>query len=424
LQRQYTIIEALGSGGMGTVYLARREGPVGFSKQVAIKLASRRMAESEALMILADEARALGVIRHRAIVKTDGLVRLGGMWALVMEYVEGVNLQVLGETGRIPLRAALMTVSEVAGALHAAQLSQSPGDGGATGLIHRDIKPANLLLTPYGDVKILDFGISLSAMNGHGARSIDTNEGSAEYLAPERFTGVEGPKADIYGLGAVLYEVLVGEPFGRTVAQPSAHGSRLNQAADSLAATEAAACVGLRDFILAMLAYDPSHRPTAREVERHCETWATQAPGIGLRDYAELAVPSLIDQERHRVSVTEGPLLPEGTVLVEESAPNTGPLVQTWTPRTPSSGGMGLVEQAEPATSPIEILRALLAQQEPETVRRVPRTYGPDTEALDTERWLEDSTMLGYLAWFAGITLLIALGLVVFVVAQMMGGMP
>jgi serine/threonine protein kinase len=419
LQRQYTIIETLGSGGTGTVYRAKREGPAGFSKQVAIKLTSRQMNDSEALLMLAEESRTLGVVRHRAIVKTDGLVRLGGMWVVVMEYIEGVSLHVLNKTSRMPLRAALMTVSEVAGALNAIHLSQSLRDAGTTGLPHRDIKPENLMITPNGDVKILDFGFSLTTMTGHGAH---TPDGSADHLAPEQFTGVEDPESDIYALGAVLYEMLVGAPFGRTVNQRNAHDERLVQAGESLAGTEAAACIGLRDFILAMLAYTPSHRPTAREVERHCETWANQAHGMDLRDYARLSVPALIDQERYRLAASDAPLLPEGTVLVEESPPSTGPLVPTWTPRTPT--GVDMFEDAEPATSPIEILRALLTQQEPATGRRVPRSYSPETDVLDSERWLESSTMLGYLAWFSGITLLIAFGLFVFIVTQMTKAMP
>ena len=418
MRRRYTIIERLGSGGMSSVYRARREGPAGFSKEVALKVAASDIEEDDALALLTDEARALGVIRHRSIVQTDGVIRLGGMWALVMEYVEGAGLDALRGTGTLPLRATLSLVAEVAGALHVAQNAATPRYGSRLSLTHRDIKPANLMLTPGGDVKLLDFGIALSSLGSHSTRALGGNDGSAPYMSPERLRAIDGPEADVYALGAVFYELLTGELFGRTVANQRAHDQRLEQADTALMGSEAATCEGLAALVLSMLAYDPAARPSARAVERRCHEWAAITPGVSLRDYAEVSVSrELANRPSQRSDIGLDP----GVVLHEESFDPAGPLMPAWTPSTPSSGGLGLAVDATPAVSPMAIVRALVAQDDPDTVERVRRTYGPDTGALDDEAWLEDIGMMRYLAYFAGISLLIALGLFIFVMTQVYG---
>ena len=421
MRRRYTIIETLGAGGMGTVYRARRQGPAGFSKEVAIKVAAAEFSEQHALEILSDEARALGVVRHRAIVQTDGLVRVSGMWALVMEYVEGCSLDRLAHGNTLPLRASLTLTSEVAGALHTAQFSTTPRGGGRLSLLHRDIKPSNVMLTAVGDVKILDFGIAMSSMGTHSSRLATTNEGSLAYMSPERLQSIEGPESDVYALGALLYELLIGTPFGRTVPNARAHATRLSQADAALMNSEASTCAGLGDLILRMLAYDPSERPTAREVERMCHEWAAVAPGTSLRDFAEVSVPrGMSDAQLGNHKPQPGTLAP-GTVLEEDPEDVAGPLLTSWTPSTPSSGGLGMAVSATPAVAPIAIMRALLVQEDLDTVERVKRTYGPDTDALSDTDWLQDTSMMRYLAWFAAISLLVAFGLFVFVMTQAYG---
>ncbi len=107
--RRYKVLEAVGRGGFGTVYKAALLGPGGFRKTVALKVLNPEIAEKEDLAArLRDEARMLGLLKHRAIVHVDGLQRLADRWALVMEFVEGVDLKhLLTRTGPMPVGPAL-----------------------------------------------------------------------------------------------------------------------------------------------------------------------------------------------------------------------------------------------------------------------------------------------------------------------------
>ena len=208
--RRYRFGALLGEGGFGVVYRAEMLGADGFEKPVAIKLlrlagSDGRLAE-EAQQRFRDEARLLGLLRHRAIVQVDGLVRLAGHQAVVMEYLEGVSLRALVKRGPVPLGPALEIVAEVAAALEAAW--QRPGPAGRPlNVCHRDLKPANLQLSADGEVKVLDFGIARADFQAREALTGSLAMGSVEYMSPVRLDFEDdGAAGDIYSLGCVLYE--------------------------------------------------------------------------------------------------------------------------------------------------------------------------------------------------------------------------
>ena len=144
--------EVLGQGGFGTVYRADLIGEDGFQKEVALKLLTRAGPDRAQLTErLRDEARMLGLVRHRALVGVDALIRLDGHPCIVMERVDGVSLDdLLEHTGPLPPGAALEVAAEIAAALHAAWHTEV--DGRPLRLLHRDVKPANVLLGPTGDM--------------------------------------------------------------------------------------------------------------------------------------------------------------------------------------------------------------------------------------------------------------------------------
>lgn len=293
---RYEILATLGQGGFGTVYRARFLGEGGFAKQVAIKVLDERMADIEDVARrLRDEARMLGLLDHRAIVRVDRLVRVNKRWVIVMEYIHGVDLKVLLSAGRVHPRHAMEIIAEIASAL-AAALETVGEDGRPLGLVHRDVKPENLFLTPGGDVKVLDFGIARANFVQREAYTSDMRFGSPNYMSPERFdqtqdTPEESP-TDMYSLGSVLYELLLGKSFGRTSPIQSRHERFLNERLAKLRQAR------IPNEIIAlareMLGYLPESRPTPRDVERRALELASALEAPQLRFWAEEVVPPLI----------------------------------------------------------------------------------------------------------------------------------
>ena len=294
--RRYQIINVLGRGGFGTVYLARLTTEGGFTKVVALKVLNPDMAGvAEVASRLRDEARVLGLISHRAILQVDALVMLDGRWTVVMEYVEGIDLAALIKRGPVPLGPALEITREVAGALHVAYHDRGP-DGQPLKLIHRDIKPPNIRLTEVGEVKVLDFGIARADFDDREAMTRSIAFGTPDYMSPERMEFQDGPEGDVYAVGVVLYELLTGERFGRTSPAREKHEARVMAALDKLWQVTGGRSEELVRFVGSMLACDPAARPTHREVERRCQDLWRSVGDISLRDWAEQAVPPILEE--------------------------------------------------------------------------------------------------------------------------------
>ena len=205
---KYLILDRIGAGGMGAVYLCEH---LQMERQAALKVLPADQADDPAsLARFQREAQAVAALNHPNIVRAFDVDMEGRTWFLVMEYVDGINLQDLTtKLGRLdPVRAAHYVRQAAEGLQHAHQ----------HGLIHRDIKPANLLLSRAGVLKVLDLG--LARFFHEGADSITKEHanqailGTADYLAPEqaRDSHTVDIRADVYGLGATFYFLLVGRP--------------------------------------------------------------------------------------------------------------------------------------------------------------------------------------------------------------------
>jgi serine/threonine protein kinase len=203
---QFEILECLGRGGMGVVYKARQKS---LNRLVAIKiLAPDREHEPRFAERFAREAELLARLNHPHIVTIHDFGETGGLFYLVMEFVDGVNLRDLLRDGKLEPKQALAIVPPICEALQYAH---------DKGIVHRDIKPENLLLDREGRIKIADFGIA-ALMGADGE-----NSGTPPYMAPEQ--GGERSsidhRADLYALGVVLYEMLTGERPGKDLIAPS-----------------------------------------------------------------------------------------------------------------------------------------------------------------------------------------------------------
>jgi serine/threonine protein kinase len=296
-RRRYRILAPIARGSFGTVYRAELIGQGGFTKLVALKVLNPGLTENEEFTRrLRDEARLLALIRHRAIVGVDGLIELAGRWTVVMEYIEGADLKLMLTLGPVPPVAALEVTAEIAAALHVAWTRKGP-EGRPLHVLHRDIKPSNIRITAAGEVKILDFGVARADFGSRESETRNLHFGSAAYMSPERIDFIDGPEGDVYAVGSMLFEMLAGEPLGKTSPDPKRHAKRLNNALARLwASTQGRGASVLGPLLSASLAYEASERPRARDLERRCLELARKAPGMGLRDWAEVGVPRALQE--------------------------------------------------------------------------------------------------------------------------------
>ena len=199
----YEVLAELGRGAMGVVYQARQLRP---NRVVALKmvLAGAHAASSDLRRFLA-EAEAAAQLQHANIVQVHEVGSHGGLPFISLEYVDGGTLaQKLKGTPLPPKEAAVLT----------ATLGRAVQYAHRHGVVHRDLKPGNVLLTADGAPKIADFGLAKCGAAGPGMTQAGAILGTPSYMAPEQAEGKAdvGPAADVYALGAILYELLTGRP--------------------------------------------------------------------------------------------------------------------------------------------------------------------------------------------------------------------
>lgn len=200
----YDVESVLGSGGMGIVYKARHQK---LNRTVALKmLRAGQFASSSELCRFSQEFQAIAKLNCQHIVQVHDVGEVDGRPYFTMEYVEGGSLaERLNGTPQTARQAAEMI----------ATLAEAIGSAHSRGIIHRDLKPANILLSSEGIPKIADFGLARRLEYDPPLTVSGIQLGTPSYMAPEQAMGPSssiGPAADIYSLGAILYEMLTGRP--------------------------------------------------------------------------------------------------------------------------------------------------------------------------------------------------------------------
>lgn len=265
----YKLLDHLGSGGMSSVYLAEH---VHMARRVAIKvLPQNRVDDSSYLARFYREARAAAALDHPNIVRAYDVASEGNVHYLVMEYVDGRDMQqIVRRDGPLPYDlAAEYTRQAALGLTHAHEV----------GLIHRDIKPANLLVDLRGTVRVLDLGLARFSDDNKASLTVAHDEnvlGTADYLSPEQALNSHevDARSDIYSLGCTLYFLLTGHP-------PFPHGTltqRLlkhqSEAPASILLDRPDAPAELIAICDQLMAKSPDRRPqSANEAANLLEDW-------------------------------------------------------------------------------------------------------------------------------------------------------
>jgi serine/threonine protein kinase len=321
-QQRYRVIEKLESGGMAEVFRAESEGLQGFKKQVAIKRVLPHLSEKKKFIsMFLDEARLSAHLTHSNCVQVFDIGVGDNAYFIVMEFVDGANLKSITESLKrqgkeFPVAYAAFIALEICKGLSYAHELRDPS-GQDLHIVHRDMSPPNVLITKYGEIKIVDFG--LAKANSQLERSEPgIIKGKFSYLSPEAAMGQDvDARTDIFAVGIILWELLTGQRLFmgdsdfQTVKKvqqahvPSAAGLNPGVPADL-------------DRILAKaLARDPNARyRTARELGQDLSKFLCKlGVPVSTFDIATLAQTAMKD--RHKVKAA-----PRGSIieaLIEEA---------------------------------------------------------------------------------------------------------
>jgi serine/threonine-protein kinase len=333
---RYRLQSRLGFGGMSTVHLAFDKR---LERRVAVKLLAEHLAEDPTFVSrFQREAQAAARLIHPNIVQVfdSGQDESTGQYFIVMEYIEGQSCaEILRDDGWIEVDEAVAIIEQACEGLHYAHRH---------GVVHRDVKPGNLLRSRDGEVKLADFGIA-KATEQSSITQVGSVLGTAAYLAPEQARGEEaGPRADLYALGVVTYQLISGRlPYEAASLTELALKQQQEEPA-MLDTLVAAVTPELAEAVALALALDPRERyESAREMGRAISDGALgispneyRAPSRGTRHATEATSVLASATRTHSSSEGRGAVAPRQPR--RGPAREAPPVVATAPPRRRGSG--------------------------------------------------------------------------------------
>ncbi len=293
---------------MGSVYHAELRVPGGFTRSCAVKVMKQSAADHEHFLArMRDEARLLGMLADESVLGVSELVAVEGRDAVIMEYVEGVDLADIVEgTGGVPPKALAEMGAELAGTLGRAHDARHPNTNEPLRVIHRDVKPANVMVTNRGGVRLLDFGVARAAFDSRESQTQGLVLGTLNYFPPEILAGQDPtPAVDIYGLGLTMWECAAAKEWGA----PRVQAKRFQERVDRRLAELPPEYAPLLPVLRKVFAWDPTARPGGQEAESMLLEAGERCSGKGLRTWSRDVVPDLLEK---RIKATK----PQGDTLV------------------------------------------------------------------------------------------------------------
>jgi serine/threonine protein kinase len=264
--RDYEVVAPLRSGGMGTLYLARRRGIGGFARLVALKVVHSQLPGQRSVQqSLLDEARISAHINHPNVVQVEEAGRAGDLCFIAMEYVHGISLaellEELAERGqRMNPKLCVWLAAQMAEGLRAIHAATGE-DGTPLHIVHRDVSPQNMLVSRTGHIKLIDFGIADSQQTQQCRGRRCAMLGKLGYMAPEQLRlELVDRRCDVYALGVVLWEMLTCRRFLRCERVDDERDWALRRSPPPPSQFAARISPALDAVVLKALAYEPSAR--------------------------------------------------------------------------------------------------------------------------------------------------------------------
>jgi serine/threonine protein kinase len=334
--RSLTFNRIIGSGAMGTVYLAElREQGLAAGKVCAVKVMKSATPDLEQFRArMRDEARLLGLLRDDKILGVSELLVVEGCDCVVMEYVEGVDLADLvrdtqnpagGPTNPLPAKATAELGAQLAATLHRAHQAVHPTTGEPLRVIHRDIKPSNVMLTRDGSLRLLDFSVARAAFSSRESHTQGLVLGTLNYFPPEILKGSDPtPAVDLYGLGLTLWEAATGRDWGT----PQVHQHRFEKRVEQRLVELGPAYEMVVPVLRQLLSWRPEDRPDGASAEKRLAAAAHSSPGPPLARLAQEKVPPMIERKLARATTDDrvGRTFPiEGSTNVRVPSPPQAP---------------------------------------------------------------------------------------------------
>ncbi len=316
---RYRLEGRLGFGGMSTVHLALDQR---LERQVAVKLLAEHLADDPTFVSrFQREAQAAARLVHPNIVQVfdSGQDESTGQYFIVMEYIEGQSCaEILRDDGWLEVDEAIAIIDQACEGLHYAHRH---------GVVHRDVKPGNLLRAREGEVKLADFGIA-KATEQSSITQVGSVLGTAAYLAPEQARGEEaGPRADLYALGVVTYQLISGRLPYEASSLTELALKQQQEEPPLLDTLVAAVTPELAEAVAISLALDPQERyQTAREM------------GRALGDGANGIAPGEVGSATRKAPATEATSVLSTGGRTAGQAPGRTAVTSAVTPRRPRSG--------------------------------------------------------------------------------------
>ncbi len=371
----YVLLRRLARGGMAEIFLARKDGPQGFTRDLVVKRVLPHLSEADEFQqMFREEARIVARLTHPNVVQVYDFGEVGGTAYLVMELVRGVDLRALidramavahvhGAPGALPAHHAVKILSFVCEGLAQAH-DLADEEGRALGLVHRDVTPSNVLISFDGAVKVADFGIA-KLHRRRDETQVGKVRGKFAYLSPEQARGEPlDRRSDLFNVGSLLFESLTGDTLfpheDQALARACAAAGKIPDA-DRLKRVPP----GLWRVLEKVLAADRTKRhPDALalrlELEAFLRSGSEPSDQVELGRYVRGLFPDVLAQDRAapRAAGTV-PLTAHGTPIAEQTVELPAPLFgaqadgdDPWTEATGRLSAPSVPESKPVRTSP------------------------------------------------------------------------